>query len=336
LAEDLPSHRAGIVVENRILASVRGETITVIDVLKKMDMVFRQQFSQYRHVPEARCQFYRQNWQNVLNELVDRQLILSFSEEKHFGVTNGDVREEMEEMFGPNMMMNLYEDGLSLNEVFEMVKADILLRRALSFYVHGPVLASITPEVLRAAYSKRVEQIRQKQGWVWRAVTVKSTTGDCPKDAADHVWKLLEQDHQSLEILLAGHPEGIEVSVSQPFRSEQQEVSPNVRQILEGLAIGSFSEPQATTSRSDNHQSWRCYTVDDRIEPTIPLFTELEPALREEIAAPQISKRTVEFFDDLKKQYHVKHLLSSEQLTTFEPFVLKSATEANHASVPSL
>lgn len=323
LGETPSRHRSSIVIENRVLATVRDQTITVVDVVKKLDMIFRQQFPQYRHVPEARYEFYRANWRRVFEELVDRQLIVSFSEEKHFGVTNGDVRQELEETFGPHVMMNLYEEGLSLHDAHEMMKADILLRRAMSFYVHSPVLAAITPEVLRGAYRGRIEEVKQKQGWIWRAVTVKSKKGDCPRDVADAVWNLLEREHQTLDGITSGLPEGIEVSISQVFRSEQKDVAPNVRQILEKLPVRSFSDPQLWNSRSDPHQSWRCYIVDERFEQSVPTFFELEPALRQEIASPEITKRTLEFFDDLRKQYHVKHVFSSEQLVAFEPFQLK-------------
>lgn len=326
---DVPaSRRSAIVVENRVLATVRDQIITVVDVTKKMDMIFCQQFPQYKGVPEARYEFYHTNWRKIFEELVDRQLILSMSEEKQFGVTNGDIREELEEIFGPNAMMNLYEEGLSLHDVEEMMKADILLRRALSFYVHSPVIAAITPAVLRAAYRKRVEEMKKKYGWVWRSVTVKSKSGDCRKDVADRVWNRLQKDHRTIEQISAELGDGYEVVLSQSFRSEQSEVAQNVQAILEQLQPKTFSEPQSFTSRSDPRQGWRCYIVDERFFVKVPSFEELESTLRQEIASPVITKRTVEFFEDLRKQYGVKHLLTSEELRAFEPFQLKEKTGA--------
>jgi hypothetical protein len=54
----------------------------------------------------------------------------------------------------------------------------------------------------------------------------------------------------------------------------------------------------------------------------------MEGVLREELASPQIALKTQEFFDDLRKQYHVKALLSSEQLQTLEPFKLRTEQPA--------
>ena len=321
---DVPqSRRSSIVVENKVLAMVRDQIITVLDVTKKMDMIFYQQFPQYRGISEARYEFYRTNWKRIFQELVDRQLILSMAEEKHFDVTNGDIREEIEEFFGPNAMINVYEEGLSLHDVEEMMKGDILLRRALSFYVRSPVVAAVTPAVLRAAYKKHVEGLKERYGWIWRSITVKSRDGDCPQKIANQVWERLQKDHATVEQVGAELGDSYEVTASSPFRSEKSEVASGVQAVLEQLQPQTFSEPQSFTSRSDQRQGWRCYTVDERVSATIPSFEELEPVLRREIADPVIEKRTREFFEDLRKQYGVKQLLSSEELLAFEPFQLK-------------
>jgi len=73
---EVPSgRRSAVVVDNRVLATVRDQIITVVDVTKKMDMIFCQQFPQYKGMPEARYEFYRVNWRRIFQELVDRQLI---------------------------------------------------------------------------------------------------------------------------------------------------------------------------------------------------------------------------------------------------------------------
>ena len=316
-------HRSSIVMENKVLATVRDQIITVFDVVKKMDMIFYQQFPQYRGVPEARCEFYRANWRRIFQELVDRQLIISMAEEKHFDVTNGDIREELEEIFGPNAMMNMYEEGLSLHDVEEMMRADILLRRALSFYVHSPVISSVTPSVLRTAYEKRIEELKGGYGWVWRSATVKSKSGDCPEGVAKQMWSLLQKSHCTIEQISAELGNGYEVVLSQPFRSEKSEVAPTVQAVLEQLQPQTFSEPQPFTSRSDPRQGWRCYIVDERFSVKVPSFEELEALLQNEIASPVITVRTAEFFEDLRKQYGVKHLLSAEELQALEPFHMK-------------
>ncbi len=321
--EAAPAPRYGVIVDNKVLATVRGQVITVVDVMKKLDMIFYQQFPQYRGSSEARFEFYRTNWRRVLEELVDRHLIVVMAEEKGFQITNGDIRQELEEMFGPNVMMNLYEAGLSMHEVHEMMKADILLRRVLSFYVRNPVFASITPEVVKQAYTEKSKELKGQASWVWRSVTIRAKEKDCPQEVASKVWIWLEKEHLPLEAVTSKLPSGIELVVSQPFHSEKKELAPNLRTVFQSLSVGSYSAPVAFTSKADAHQGWRCYIADEEKEGAVPSFAEMEQRVREELAGPEIEKRTKSFFDDLRKQYNVKQSVASEEWLAFEPFQLK-------------
>ena len=116
-------------INNRVLASVNGNVISVIDVKKKMDMIMYQSYPQYLGVAEARYEFYNSHWKEVLSDLIDRELMIADSEEKGFPISSGDVREELEEIFGPDVMFNLDNAGLTLDEAWQMVKADIIIRR---------------------------------------------------------------------------------------------------------------------------------------------------------------------------------------------------------------
>lgn len=307
-----------VFAENRVLATVRDQVITVVDVMKKLDMIFYQQFPEYRNSPQARFEFYRANWRRVLEELVDRQLVLSWSEEKQFTVTNGDIREELEEIFGPDVMVNLYEAGLSLSEVREMLRADILLRRIISFYIRTPVLTTITPAVLKKTYAQRALETKGRELVLWRSISIKQAKTSCSREQAEQIHRWLFEDKLSFEEVKAKLPEGVEVISSQQFRSEKREMSPRVQEILRSLKPGVPSSLVSYEGREG--QVWRIYLVDERTTAPMPSFSEMEGALRDELAAPQISKKTEEFFDDLRKQYHVKAIFSSEQLQALEPF----------------
>ena len=72
---------AQIIINNRVLARVNGKPISVIDVMKKMDMIFLRQYPEYAEVPQARFQFYELSWKHVLEDLIDKELILADAEE---------------------------------------------------------------------------------------------------------------------------------------------------------------------------------------------------------------------------------------------------------------
>ncbi|MGA8165085.1 MAG: hypothetical protein WB791_08700, partial [Waddliaceae bacterium] len=85
-----------IFINNRILSQVNGKAISIVDVMKKMDLLFYRQFPQYSSSVEARFQFYEINWRHVWEDLVDKELILAEAAENKIGMTNGDIRQEME------------------------------------------------------------------------------------------------------------------------------------------------------------------------------------------------------------------------------------------------
>src|SRR5690349_1216698 len=73
------SVRGSIIVDNRVLALVRGHVITVYDLVKKLNMIFYRQFPEYRSVPEARFQFYQTHWKAMLQDAVERYLVLAYA-----------------------------------------------------------------------------------------------------------------------------------------------------------------------------------------------------------------------------------------------------------------
>jgi hypothetical protein len=60
--------------------------------------------------------------------------------------------------------------------------------------------------------------------------------------------------------------------------------------------------------------------MDSKEQLPIPPLADIEEDLRAEIAQPEIDVKTKELFADLYKEYQVKHLFSSEELFSFEPF----------------
>ena len=54
LGAEQPAH---VIVHNRILAKVNGKAISVVDIMKKMDILFYREYPQYTSSSQARFQF---------------------------------------------------------------------------------------------------------------------------------------------------------------------------------------------------------------------------------------------------------------------------------------
>jgi hypothetical protein len=328
------TRRAKVLVENRVLACVRDQTITVMDVMKKLDMIFYQQYPQYRGIPEARYEFYSANWRKALDELVDRRLALLYSEEKQLHLTNGDIRQELEDIYGPNVLMSLYEEGLSLQESYEMMREDIQFRRVVFFFVQSPIQTSLTPHIVHEAYNRKVAELQRQKGWLWRSITLKGKTAPLEKAKALEIHKDLAEKKISLKAFMEHIPEDLDVVVSQQFRSFQHEVAPSVASLLQELPLHSYSSPIPVT-KGESVEGWRIYIVDEYFLPKIPLFYEIEGEIKNDLASPEIHRKTDEFFQGLRKQYHAKYLLSEKEMLALEPFMLKQKELVAHASLPT-
>ncbi|MCE5295172.1 MAG: peptidylprolyl isomerase [Chlamydiales bacterium] len=322
--------RKRIVVNNRVLASVNGNVISVIDVKKKMDMLLYQHYPQYMDVPEARFEFYNSHWREVLNDLIDRDLMMADSEEKGFPISSGDVREELEDIFGPDVMLNLDSAGLTLDEAWKLVKADITIRRMLYYQVRMRITPQITPNEIRKAYDEKVKTIGQQKECVWRCVTLKSDDVKVSTAYAEKILALLEQDKIALDKLQAvldkkglTNPD-VQMLISQPFRQKQGELSSTLQDLLLSMKEGTYSKPLLQSSRSEAAPVVRIYYVQELKNEAIPSLAELEPTLREEITQEMTAKKTAIYLDDLRRHFHLsKEQIEKELPVNFQPFVLK-------------
>ena len=322
--------RKRISVNNRILAQVNGNVISVIDVKKKMDMILYQNYPQYLEVPEARFEFYTSHWREVLRDLIDRELMIQDADEKGFPISSGDIREELEEIFGPEVMINLDNAGLTLDEAWQMVKADIIIRRMLYYQVRMRIMAQITPSEIRKAYEDVVAKISSQKECVWRCLTLKSNETAQASHYADKLLLLLNDEkiaidnlQDELEKRSMVDPE-VQLLISQSFRQKQSELSLSLQELLLSMNEGSYSTPQLQTSRSDPHPVVRIYFVEELKEERVPTLQELEPRLKEDIIQEMTVKKTATYLDDLRRHFHLsKEEIEKELPVNFQPFVLK-------------
>jgi hypothetical protein len=322
--------RKRITVNNRVLATVNGQAISVIDLKKKMDMILYQSFPQYLDIPEARFEFYSKHWREVFSDLIDRELMIADSEEKKFPVSSGDVREELEEIFGPDVMLNLDNAGLTLDEAWKMVKADITIRRMLYYQVRMRATPQITPSEVRKAYEEACKTMSAQKECVWRCITFKSSDTTQATNYAQNVRAFLTEnktDLDSLESVLEKHnlkdPQ-VQILISQPFRQKQSELSTSLQELLLSMQEGTYSPLQLQSSRSEATPVVRIYYVQELKSEKPPTLQEIEPELREAITEELVAKKTAQYLEELRTHFHLsKEQIEKELPLNFQPFVLK-------------
>ena len=299
-----------VLVHNRVLAHVNGKAISVIDLQKRMDMLLFQNYPQYLDVPEARFQFYTTNWRRMLSEWIDRELVLADAEEKKFEVSAGDVREELEDIFGPNMMHNLDSAGLSFDEAFTMLKEEITLRRMLYMQVRARVYATVGPSDIRLAYDQYVQNKAGSTSCTWSAVTIKSKDVQIAEQFAQKLYDIVQKEVVAPEQVLTElerremNCPDVTVTVSSPFQQSAQELASTLRDIFSSLPVGSYSAPQRQKSKTGLGDTVRLYFLHERTDGKVASIEEMEAELLDDLRQKEMQKKTDLYFTELERHFH--------------------------------
>lgn len=322
-----------IMVNNRILAKANGKPISVIDLMKKMDMLFYRQFPQFTSSTAARYQFYLANWKPVLSEMIDKELIVADAEESKLEVSAGDIRQEMELLFGPNIIENLDKIGLTFDEAYEMVLADITIRRMMYFRVQAKAIAQATPLKIREYYDQVAKDTIRDNEWVFRVITIRHRDPTKAADMAHRVQSLLKDEKVAFHDIQAKLAENVSasdgkrqpsVNISEEYHTKEKELSDAYRTTLAALTPDSYSVPASQKSRADNSTVVRIFYLKEVI-PGGPIpFKELEGKIKEKLVSEAADQESKAYLKRLRDHFHTQEEFLQEFISSdFQPFMLK-------------
>lgn len=320
-----------IFINNRILARVNGKPISTYDLMKKMDLTFFRQYPQYTSSVHARYQFYELSWKSALLDMIDKELILADAQESKIEVSSGDIRQEIEASFGPNIVANLDKAGLSFEEASKTMQEEIIIRRLLAGRVHAKVFRKVTPSRVRLAYEEFIQDPDNARltRWSYRIVTIKDRTLKKTEETANVTYQLLlegiplDQLATHLKERKVLGRKG-KVTVSNVIKHNDKEVSKDYYEILKNLEKGMYSQPFAHKSRSNNTTVYRILSVEEKIPGGIPSYKEMETHLKEKLLDQEINTETDNYLAKLRQHYHIRQTdLDAYLPPDYKPFILK-------------
>lgn len=320
-----------ITINNRILAKVNGKAISVMDLTKKMDMQFYRQFPQYATSVQARFQFYQANWKYVLEELIDKELMLADAQEAKVPVSAGDVRQEIEALFGPNIVTNLDKIGLTFEEASKMVLADITIRRMMYFRVQSKAINQVTPQLIRNYYESYAKDNIRDNEWIFNVISIRHRDAKRAEEAAKQAYHLLSVDKVPHDELVnkikeqsanARRPPSI--TISEEFHTKEKELSDVFKTTLATLQPDTYSQPVSQKSRSDNTTVYRIFYLKSMVPGgTIP-FADLESKIKDKLIEQAMIKESDAYIAKLRQHFDVQEAQLKEILSSDSPpFMLK-------------
>lgn len=315
-------------VNNRIVAKVNGKAISVLDIMKKMDLLFYRQYPEYASSLPARFQFYQANWKHILQELMDKELILADAHDAKLPISAGDVRQEMEAMFGPNIIHSLDQAGLSFEEAMKMVQEDITIRRMIYSRVNAKVMKSITPQDIKKAYETYSKENIRPDIWRYHVISIRDKDVSRGAEAANLVHNLLNEKVPLSELTLKikqTHPfENTSINVSEEYRHTEKEMSAAYKEILEGISSQSHSKPIPQKSRTDQSTVFRVFYLDEMQKGGAPSLKEVENEIKNRLTEVSVGEETERYIKKLRQHFDVQESYLKEMISSdFQPFSLK-------------
>lgn len=304
-ASNLPpidfSENQKIAVQNSILAKVNGNTISVIDVKKKMDLAFHRNFPHLEQSNEARCQFYEASWRHVLMEMIDQELILADATEKNIPLSDGEVREEMESRFGPNIMFTLDKLKLTYDETWKMVKDEMTVQRMTWWFIHSKAMSQVTPQDIRQAFRVYIKENPAFQEWKYQVIVIR---GDSLEEKAKTIYAKLQETHQNPEEALDSLKKiDPSIQISSTFTATDKQLSEAHKTALSNLSAGEYSKPLLQKSRSDHQFVARIFYLSEKTDHPAPQFEAMSHTLRDQLVQKAVSQESVAYLGRLRKQY---------------------------------
>lgn len=294
-----------IAVQNSILAKVNGKTISMMDVKKKMDLIFHHTYPQFANNSQARFQFYEASWQHSLMDMIDNELIISDAVDKEIKLTDGEIRETMEDRFGPNVMQTLDKIGLTYDETWKMLKNELIVQRMTWWFIQSKAMSSVTPQDIRQAYRLYLEENPAYSQWKYRVISIRV---DKPNDPlSEQVHQLLSDSGQPPEVLSEQlkklEAPGISIAVSNEFTANDKELSEVHKASLTLLSPGAYSKPSFQTSRVDKKTVYRIFYLIERSDHPAPAFEDLAQQLRSDLVQKAAGEESKGYVAKLRKHY---------------------------------
>lgn len=294
-----------IAVQNSILAQVNGKTISMIDVKKKMDMVFHQNYPHLADSARDRFQFYQVSWRFVLMEMIDNELILSDAADKEIKVTDGEVREAMEERFGPNIMQTLDKIGLTYDETWKLIKDEITAQRMRWWFIQSKAVTSVTPQDIRQAYRLYLKEHPAYSECSYKVISIKAEEPN--ESLAEKAYQILSKSNQppneAKELLKEIEAAGVAITVSNEFNAKTQDLSEAHKAALETLSPNTYSRPVIQISKTDKKAVYKIFYLAAKNEHLAPTFEAMAPQLRGELTQKAVEQESAEYLGKLRKHY---------------------------------
>lgn len=292
-----------IVIYNRILTKFNNKTFSVLDVVKKMDMTFNTHYPQLANSKLSRYQFYSTQWKDTLKKMIDQELILLDAERLGIKVTDAEIREELLNKYGPNVMLSLDQLKLNYEEARTMISEDLIAERVLYFKIYSDAI-HVRPEDIKKKYAAYCKKNSASQKWRYQVLSIRSEDENVSQALAQLAFTLLQEKRTLQDVTedLQSKNPNVTVLSSPEIERDNLSISQAHQQVVETLSPGNFSVPTPQTNR-DQSIVYRIFYLKDKDVINPPGFLELAEKIKDQLIQESISSHLPAYLKKLQKRY---------------------------------
>lgn len=310
-----------IELNNRPLAKVNGKTLSLIDVVKQMNVFIKQFSPEVRENPANRFQFYQGNWRYTLDRLIDNNLILLDAEAKEVKVEEGEVREELYNRFGPNIILSLAEVGMSMEEAHDMVEMEMIVDRMRWSRVQAKAMQDVTPNSIKVAYDRYCVEYPPETEWEYDVLTIRDPNTSFGEELAKKAYALLAEKKDLNIVNTALESKGSSVK---HYSAKDKDVSKAHLKVLGDLEIGKWSEPIAQVSRADNRTVYRVFHLIQKDRKETPALLTVYDNIKNNLLEQKAEKYYNEYVSKLRDQFRITENFANIEIPKdYQPFSFK-------------
>lgn len=330
----MPQEQHRLIIQNRILAKVHNNTISVLDVVKKMEIFFNKYYPQYADSVQAKHQYFSSQWKDTLLQMIDHELILADAEKMELKVTDSEVRETMSEKFGPNVMATLDTLGINYEEAKTMIHSELAVQRMTWFKVHSKALNSVNTQDIKLAYSNFCKKNPPKEFWEYQVLSIKAASEELADQIIQKVNSLsqgsatdIKKIAEELKSSLPNNPEeapSFTITLSDPVKTEEKNLSTSYKEVLSPLLLNAISAPIKQISKTDKSTVCRVFQLIDHTKTTVPTLRSMHEKLQNQLIQEESDKESRIYIAKLRERYGFDAKSLEETIPTgFQPFSLQ-------------
>ncbi len=326
LSEGIADHEPKLMIHNRILVTVMDKPISVLDVVKKMNVILEQHYPEYKNLPEAKFQFYSQQWKSTLKQMIDTELMLKDAEKLELKITDSEIREQIHLRFGPNIMKSLSSIGISYDEAQTMIKSELITQRMMWHRVHAKALSEVVPQEIKKSYQTYVSENPASNLWTYEVLSVRTEAQDRGTQLAHKAYDMLNAAKLGLKeaALALNHDsnkdQSVHITVSDVITTKERELSSSHKEVLKTLNPGDYSPPIEQQTKHGTDKVYRVFHLIDLEKKEPEEFTNMAESFKDKLIQEKVDRFNHQYLTKLRSLYGFDNLYWLEKL---EPFSLQ-------------